>query len=48
MADIKSAREIAMEKLAEIEELLKFFQYPNCGTPQEMAETIYKTRALLN
>lgn len=36
------------KKIAELEELLKFFQYPACGTPEEMVSTIYKGRALLN
>ncbi len=37
-----------LQKLAELEGLLKGFQYPDCGTPQQMAETIYKARTLLN
>lgn len=36
------------KKLDELDDLLKFFQYPNYGTPQEMAQTISKARALLN
>lgn len=44
----KGEGQAGQKKLVELNKLLEFFQYPNYGTPQEMAETIYKARALLN
>jgi len=44
----KGEGQAGQQKLASLEELLKNFKYSDCGTPQQMADTIYKARALLN
>jgi hypothetical protein len=44
----KSEGPAGQQKRAEFEELLKNFRYPDHGTPEQMADTIYKARALLN